>query len=218
MKISLPERFGAHNGEMEDEELFDVDSPASSVLSADAAPYHPSSYYEPINIAIYNDGVPSMTLMSESDRYDILHGIPDEALDEGCFPLDATDAAELEAMEAFVAEMANLSFLEEREEQARQSFNHIKKRWEVRRQSGLSVRGPRPAMNLIIPTTHHLKTPPALQEHHALILYSHSQHALEEKMRAKEVLTVSKARMEPRLTKNANNKIRRPIQQPRKDS
>jgi hypothetical protein len=219
MKITLPENFGGRHVEMEDEELFDVDSPTPSVLSADAMPYHPTSSIEPVNLAIYNDGVPTMVLLTEADRYNLLHGIPDEAFDEGCFPLDAVDAAEIEATEAFVAEMANLAMLEEREEQARQSFNHIKKRWEVRRQSGPSVRGPRPAMNLIIPTERHVKTPPALQQQNAMMLYARSQRALEEKLRAKELLLASKNRMESRHSKSASsNKIRRPIQQPRKDS
>jgi hypothetical protein len=221
MKICVPGEFGEIR-EIEDEELFDTNSPSGSVLSANAEPYHPPlSYYEPIEIAIYNDGVPCLTLISEQDRCELLHNIPDEAIDEG-FPLDAVDAAEIEAMEEFVVEMANLSMLEEREETARKSFNHVKKRWEARRQKGPSGHGPKPRMNLIIPTEHVMKTPP----HHqplpsSLISYSHTLRVLDERMRAKEVIQSSSLRIEPRHSKtcsNKNNKIRRPIQQPRKDS
>jgi len=230
MKICVPETFGEDN--FEDEELFNANSPSGSVLSADAEPFHPYSYpeheyYNNIDsgIAIYNDGVPSMTLLNEHDRYEILNNIADEALlDEACFPLDAADAAELEAAEAFVIEMANLSFLEEREEQARQSFAHFQKRWEIRRQKGPSGR-PRPCMNLIIPTDHSVKTPPSMSgtssTMNSLVAYSHALRAHEEKMRAKEIL-LSSRRVEPRHSKlttgNASTKNRRPIQQPRKDS
>lgn len=227
MKICLPEEFAVGNiKEIEDEELFDVThSPSGSVLSAEASPFHPpATYHEAIDIAIYNDGVPCMTLVSEEDRCKILHGITDEAIDEG-FPLDAADAAEIEVMEEFVIEMANLAMLEEREEQARQSFNHIKKRWEARRKQGPSQHGPRPRMNLIVPTEHVTKTPhnnhtpPTVS---SLVPYSHSLRAMEDKMRAQEVVQSRRGSVEPRHIKSGtnsnNNKTRRPIQQPRKDS
>jgi hypothetical protein len=108
----------------------------TSLLSPNAAAFHP--FYEPVNVAIYNDGVPSMTLVSEEEVCEILHGIQDEALDEG-FPPTAADAAELEAVAAFVECMAMLAYMEEREEEARLTFCHIKKRWEVRRSEGLQL-------------------------------------------------------------------------------
>jgi hypothetical protein len=131
----------------------------ASKLSVNAVPFHPSktttwSHYDPMNICIYNDGAPSLTFVTEKDRYDILHGIDDEALDD-VFPPDAVEAYELELAEAFVSEMAILAMLEEREEQSRQSFAQFEKRWEVRRAAGPSGR-PRPAMHLIIPVNHNV--------------------------------------------------------------
>jgi hypothetical protein len=204
MKIRLPENFGT-----EDDEMFDRQSPPGSVLSADAAPFHPT--YEPVNIAIYNDGVPELVLTCEKDRAEILHGIQDEAIDEG-FHLDAFDAAELEATEAFVWEMANLALMEEREEQARHSFNHIKKRWEARRAAGPSGR-PRPAMNLIIPTEHVAKRP---SKCNSIVSYGHAHRMLvqEDKMRTMEIK--NSTRIEPRVPKTNIMKPRHPIQQPRK--
>jgi hypothetical protein len=96
-----------------------------------------------------------MTLRTEKDRYDILQGIDDEALDE-VFPPDAEEAFELETTEAFVREMATLAMMEEREELARRSFRNYEKRWEVRRAAGPSGR-PRPAMHLILPVVHNAK-------------------------------------------------------------
>jgi hypothetical protein len=128
-----------------------------SKLSVDAAPFHPSGllWGDPVNICIYNEGEPTMTLVTEKDRRDILQGIDDEALDEA-FPPDAEEAFELETTEAFVQEMATLAMLEEREEQARRTFRHYEKRWEVRRAAGPSGR-PRPAMHLILPVIHDVK-------------------------------------------------------------
>ena len=130
---------------------------SESKLSIDATPFHPSRYLwcDPVNICIYNDGEPTMTLCTEKDRHDILQGIDDEALDE-VFPPDAEEAFELETTEAFVREMATLSMLEDREEQARHTFCHYEKRWEVRRAAGPSGR-PRPAMHLILPVVHNAK-------------------------------------------------------------
>lgn len=127
-----------------------------SKLSVDATPFRPAGLWcDPVNICIYNDGEPTLTLVTEKDRSDILHGIDDEALDQ-FFPPDAEDAFEWETTEAFVHEMATLAMLEEREEQARSTFRYYEKRWEVRRAAGPSGR-PRPAMNLILPEAHHAK-------------------------------------------------------------
>jgi hypothetical protein len=174
-----------------------------STLSADAAPFHP--YYEPVNLCIYNGGVPALVFTSEKDRWDILHGIQDQTLDEQ-FPPDAEEAFELEAAEAFVMEMVNLAILEEREEQARATFGQFQKRWEVRRAMGPTGR-PRPAMHSIEPACH-----TANKNHRqtkALVTYSH-QHNKERRL---EVMKLSQ-RIEPRLTKCEMPP--RPILQPRK--
>ena len=224
MKFHVPETFGV--AELEGEHAFSEgeESPSCSVLSPTAAPYYPSVYYETYDFAIYNDGVPCMTLPTGVDVNNLVHDITDDAFDyDNCFPMDAYDAAEIEACEEFVVEMANLSLLEDREERARQSFNHIRKRWEVRRQSGPKGR-PRPPMNLIIPIDHHnAKTHQATADHHryhpvvtSLVPYSQAHRAMDEKMRAKESV-LSMNRVQPRNTK-ASTKPRHPIHQPRKDS
>lgn len=121
-----------------------------SSLNAGAAPFHPSN--EPINICIYNDGRPSLTLVSDIDRYQILHNIEDQALDEA-FPPSAQDSAELELVEIFVGLLAELDFMEEYEENNRRTFSGFSRRWEVRRVSGLQDR-PRPALHSIKPRDH----------------------------------------------------------------
>jgi hypothetical protein len=196
MKLKVPNFFD------DDEALMDT---MGSQLNADAPPFHPM--YEPVNLAIFNDGVPSMTLPSEADRAKILHGIEDEAIDEN-FPPDAEDAAELEEAEAFVLEMAQLALLEEREERARSGFVHIKKRWEVRRAAGPRGR-PHPAMNLIVPVDHF----PKHQNVKTIVPFSqvHRMMVQEDKMRTHEI----KRNVEPRRIKTAVSH-RQPIQQPRK--
>lgn len=135
---------------MNNEEEKTKDHPS---LSPNAAPFHP--YYEPCHIHIYNEGVPSLVLMSESDLSGILHGIQDDALDDR-FPPDARDAAELEAVEAFVETMAELAMMEDRDQKARFDFAHIKKRWEARRARGL-VNKPRPARHMVDRNEHQSK-------------------------------------------------------------
>ncbi|GKZ01418.1 hypothetical protein MPSEU_001092600 [Mayamaea pseudoterrestris] len=116
-------------------------------LRFDAAPFYPtgstsgimsslpSSSYE---FAIYNEGKPCMMATSEADVNNILHGIQDDALDEG-FPPDARDAAELEDVDAYNEMQALLDLMEERDEEARERYSHVGKRWESRRQQGLGV-------------------------------------------------------------------------------
>lgn len=124
------------------------------LLRPDAPAFHP--LYEPVHLAIYNDGVPSMVLTSEYELNKIVHGIQDDAIDEG-FPPDALDAAELDEADAFVEQMAVLAMMEEQEEKARFEFNHIKKRWEVRRAEGLHGRRPKPAKHVVTPVEHKSK-------------------------------------------------------------
>ena len=80
----------------------------ASVLSPQAAPFHPLSY-EPINLAVYNDGVPSLAF-SKGSESEVLHGISDDTIDEA-FPPTAEEAAELEAAELFVSMMVNKTWL-----------------------------------------------------------------------------------------------------------
>jgi hypothetical protein len=142
-------------------------------LSPNAPAFHP--YFEPCHIAIYNEGMPSLTLTTEQDRFKILHGIQDEALDEG-FPPDADDAAELDAVDAYVEEMALLAFMEEQEQMAREGFVHIKKRWEARRKEGLKGR-PHPAKHLFDKKTHTAVHHDAFAVNcKSLVSYSHHNH------------------------------------------
>jgi hypothetical protein len=195
----------------------DDSSTSSSTLSAGAPPFHP--FYEPVNLCIYNNGVPVLLLTSEKDRFDILHGIDDEALDEQ-FPPDACDAYELEAAEAFCAEMLHLSLLEEREEWARfttNSYDNIfPKRWEARRAMGPNGR-PRPAMHLIVPACHETK---AVSKDRSIVSYSHHHHhSRTVMMMQQQAMKMNlRAKIEPRLAKHSMMMPQRPIQQPRKRS
>lgn len=211
MKLKMPRLFKhrhRHRQHLDDHDDDDDEALMDATgfqLSADAKPFHPRN--EPVNIAIYNEGVPCMSLRSEADRAKILHGIEDEAIDEG-FPPDAEDAAELEAAEEWVMDMATFALMEEREEEARTGFVHIKKRWEARRVEGPTGR-PRPAMHLIVPIDHcskhkNVKTIVPYAQMHRLMMR-------EEKMRMHEI----KHRIEPRHIKTTAMQ-RMPIQQPRK--
>lgn len=103
---------------------------SQSVLSPTAKPF------QPVEFAIFNDGVPSSVYYGSHPEHEVLMHIEDDALDEK-FPPSASDAAEIEAVEAFVDLMAWLSFLDEHEESARTSFKGFPKRWESRRAAGL---------------------------------------------------------------------------------
>jgi len=111
----------------------------ASILSPLASPFVPIERMhdgESIFKAIYNNGVPELVRFGNHSDHDIIHDIPDEAIDE-LFPPTASDAAELDAVDEFLRTMMYLSYLEEREEKARNGFSHVKKRWESRRQQGL---------------------------------------------------------------------------------
>jgi hypothetical protein len=178
----------------------------TTLLSANAAPFHP--FYEPVNLAIYNDGVPCMTLVSEEEVCEILHGIQDDALDER-FPPSAADAAELDAVADFVEFMAMLAYMEEREERARLTFCHIKKRWEARRSAGLIGR-PRPAKHSVEEVKHYL--PKAVQ---STGLVHNSHRHIEVKFRHQEFAVRQKA---PHYSKHiAGARKTMPLQQPRKN-
>jgi len=168
---------------LEEEKMVDAPSPSSYHLNADAPPFHP--IYEPVHLAIYNDGVPALTFTTEEDRYRILHGIQDEALDEG-FPPDANDAAELDAAEAFVETMAVLALMEEREEMARSDFNHIKKRWEARRAEGLKGR-PHKSKGVVDPARHDNRSHVAVNVR-AIVPHSHFAGKGENKTRFNSVM------------------------------
>mmetsp|Transcript_3365 Transcript_3365/g.6298 ORF Transcript_3365/g.6298 Transcript_3365/m.6298 type:complete len:212 (+) Transcript_3365:39-674(+) len=113
--------------------------PPTSVLSPLAVPFTPSreGFTEFASFdAIYNDGVPQGVLFGAHAAHDIIHNIPDEAIDE-IFPPSAADAAELDAVDDFLVTMVDLSFLEEHEEMSRSNYGYLlKKRWEIRRQRG----------------------------------------------------------------------------------
>lgn len=196
MKLKLPSEFNEDSSE--EEATF-------STLRADAKPFYAQTY-EPVDIAIYNSGVPSLTVPNEQGLSDILHGIEDPM---DSFPPDAEDAFELEMAEQFVEEMANLSLLEERDQRARTHFTHVQKRWEVRRATGPRGR-PKKAMNLIVPENH-LSNKSANVTTLVVSSRHHRMH-LQNKMHAEEL----KQRREPRSMKMTAMKHTQPIQQPRK--
>lgn len=176
-------------------------------LNVDAKCFHPT--HEPINLVIFNDGVPCMTLPTEGGRYDILHGIPDDTIDSN-FPPEAGEAAELEDVDEFVKELSLLALLEEKEESARHGFGHFPKRWEVRRAAGPTGR-PRPAMHLIVPVQH-LQKPSS--HNHALTLHTQARrrHVHDGKLQAHESIR----RNVERRHKGKCTSMRQPIHQPRK--
>ena len=200
MKMHLPPHFTEGDTSSEDGSTF-------SALRADAQPFYAQSY-EPVTIAIYNEGVPSMTISGEHGVSDLLHGIEDPIEN---YPPDAEEAFELEMAEHFVTEMVNLSILEEREMKARNGFTHLKKRWETRRVTGPSGR-PKKATHLIVPVEHTPKRAIAVQD---LVVSSrhHRQH-MQHKLHDVEI----KQRTEPRNMKNTATKHAQPIQQPRKQN
>jgi len=192
------------------------------VLSPLAEAFHPMHYvqtmmYEPVNLAIYNDGVPSLSVPGEFES-ELLHGIQDEAIDEN-FPPDAREAAEMEAAETFVEMLALFSILEEREEQTRENFVGFTKRWESRREEGLLSR-PRPPKNSVqlvdhnnggrktVEGTSNLVTMDSLNSNHKIFSSINRGKQLNEKH------TSSKASMKG--GRNMGKTQRRTVQQPRK--
>ncbi|KAL7541576.1 hypothetical protein ACHAXR_011917, partial [Thalassiosira sp. AJA248-18] len=99
-------------------------------LSASAQPF------QPLEFAIFNNGVPSSVFYGIHPEHDVVQHIPDDAIEE-IFPPSAEDIAELEAAEDHVEVMAWLSYLDECDEAARTSFAGYQKRWAARRQDGL---------------------------------------------------------------------------------
>jgi hypothetical protein len=184
-----------------------------SVLSPLAPPFHPM--FEPINIAIYNDGIPSMCVIGTKAELEILHGIPDDAIDEQ-FPPTAEDAAEIEATERFVEIMASLALLEEMEEKARMSFCHIKKRWEARRAEGLHGK-PRPPRREVSPVDHSNTGMRKQMRDTSIVPFKHAHYfllltALEQRERAK--MAARRSSSQPGMKAAHGHK---PIQQPRKN-
>jgi hypothetical protein len=185
-----------------------------SVLSSLATPFHPQTFHEPVNLAIFNDGVPSCTFQ-EGQETMLLHGITDDALDEA-FPPNASEAAELEATEFFVNLMANLAFLEDREEAAR-SDDHagLKKRWAARREL---VGRPKPPKHLVHSVAHG-------DHHHSmldsqdLVTLDNNRHLLEHQMRARDHARGHSQIHNKKMSQNyIPIKNRMPIIQPRKQS
>jgi len=120
----------------------------TSILSPLANPFVPIDAHNDVDSAfraIYINGVPELVAFGEHSDHEVIHNIPDEAIDE-LFPPNATDAAELDAADEFLRTMVDLSYLEEREEKARNEFSHVLKRWESRRQEGLKGKG-KPTQN-----------------------------------------------------------------------
>jgi hypothetical protein len=187
----------------------------SSVLSPLAPAFHPQAFYEPVNLAIFNDGVPSCMFQAGQETM-LLHGITDDALDEA-FPPDASDAAELEACEFFVSLMSNLAYLEEREEAARSEYHlGLKKRWAARREL---IGRPRPPRNSVHSVSHgdHFMT-----DSQDLVVQDNNRHSIEHQMRARNYDATRGHNQIHNNKKMMQNymplKNRMPIIQPRKQS
>lgn len=186
----------------------------SSVLSPLAPAFHPQAFYEPVTLAIFNDGVPSFMFQPGQETM-LLHGITDDALDEA-FPPDASDAAELEATEFFVSLMSNLAFLEEREEAARsEDHSGLKKRWAARREL---LGRPKAPKHLVHSVSHGDQK--YMIDSQELVVQDNNRHSMEHKMHSRNY-----ARGQNQIHNNKKMmqnymplKHRMPIIQPRKQS
>ena len=179
----------------------------ASVLSPLAHPFHPIMGEDP-NPAIYNNGIPTLTIQGLSES-EFLHTIQDEALDEA-FPPNAEEAAELEAVEVFVDLMARLAFLEEKEEATRTVHAGLKKRWEARRELVKT----RPPKHLVQQVIH---GDPRLLQSNDIVMFDKSHALLEQRMQARErTHHIAKSRTQKGFASRIQNK--RPIQQPRKQN
>jgi len=165
--------------------------------------------------AIYNNGVPELVTFGSHSDHDVIHNIPDEAIDE-LFPPTASDAAELDAVDEFLRTMVYLSYLEEREEKARNGFSHVKKRWESRRQQGLIGK---PRQVDMRPVTHgasmlrsNEKTIVKFGNHITKLPFSDHEIQLREKSFPKYQSTPKST---PRRSRGLHGNLRQ-IQQPRK--
>eukprot|EP00549_Striatella_unipunctata_P026240 CAMPEP_0118698702 /NCGR_PEP_ID=MMETSP0800-20121206/15378_1 /TAXON_ID=210618 ORGANISM="Striatella unipunctata, Strain CCMP2910" /NCGR_SAMPLE_ID=MMETSP0800 /ASSEMBLY_ACC=CAM_ASM_000638 /LENGTH=171 /DNA_ID=CAMNT_0006598613 /DNA_START=83 /DNA_END=595 /DNA_ORIENTATION=+ len=158
-----------------------------SLLSPFAAPFRPIWKDEnESDFIIYNNGVPIMIPKSERDTHQIVVGLSDEAIEEH-FPLSADEAAELEATDNFVKTLAVLSLLEESEAHARQTFSHLEKRWEKRREGGL-IGKPLPP-RFVLDASLSAGGLPVSVEHSMVKLESHhlKLQALERRDKAREI-------------------------------
>ena len=194
---------------MPERQLSEISLPEDNMmdarLSAEAPVFSPN-----IDIAIYNDGVPSMMLVSEEDVYNVLHGIEDPM---SSYPPNAEEAAELDAADEFVEAMALLALLEEREEMARENFSFCKKRWEARRAEGLRGR-PHPAKFVVNPVVHLTKSAtPLHQDVKTLVRYMHASRMMDT-----DKMQQSKHMAGPKKNKMPHVQRRIPIQQPRKQN
>uniref|UniRef100_A0A6T6G227 Uncharacterized protein n=1 Tax=Craspedostauros australis TaxID=1486917 RepID=A0A6T6G227_9STRA len=183
------------------------------MLSAHATPFVPLTY-EPVELAIFNDGVPAMV---PTDKHEVVHNIPDEAIDE-IFPPTAEEAAELEIVEHYVSLMARLDLMEELEEAARNDHTGFLKRWEARRE--LSGR-PRQARHSVSHVDHGKR--PSIQRDitDGIVVHDQSHLELENRLRAREYsksggLRQGKAAFKTKLQAPHHRRASNTIQQPRK--
>mmetsp|Transcript_20099 Transcript_20099/g.57009 ORF Transcript_20099/g.57009 Transcript_20099/m.57009 type:complete len:180 (+) Transcript_20099:279-818(+) len=179
------------------------------MLSAQASPFVPLSF-EPV--VIFNDGVPAMVAQ---DEHEVLHNIPDEAIDEA-FPPTAEEAAELEEAEHYVNLMARLALMEEREEAARNDHIGLAKRWEARREL---VGRPRQAKHLVSHVEHGKRCSLHEDLGQDLVIHDQSRIDIEHRLRARQNAGNGKAAYKQHHGHHATQrKNSRPIQQPRKQS
>lgn len=195
--------------------------PASSMLSPLAMPFTPTrpGYEEYASFAaIYNDGIPAGVVVGNHADHEIIHNIPDVALEE-IFPPSATEAAELDAVDDFIATIVHLSFLEDDEEMTRNDFGHsFKKRWEARRKLGLIGRPHQATTSKSLANLSHSMLNPNEEK---LVCFDRHRRAhanIENKLRfthnaEKKILAQNRHQMNRNGSNYGNF---RPIQQPRK--
>ncbi|GMI51564.1 hypothetical protein ScalyP_jg6361 [Parmales sp. scaly parma] len=109
----------------------------TSLLSPLAAPF---AFGQPQGLnVIHCNGIPSAVFFDDhrsSRRSSSIGGLSDEAIDE-CFPPTDEDLAELEVMDQYLEMLAFLESVETQEENKR-TFALHRKRFEARRQDGLT--------------------------------------------------------------------------------
>ena len=187
-------------------------------LRFEAAPFYPHlmacSPHPSPEFAIYNNGQPCLVATCEAEVSEILHGIQDDALDEG-FPPDARDAAELEEVDTFNEMQALLALMEERDQKARNGFCHIQRRWEVRRSQGLAMgRKPKPA-NKSMESKAMPHTPRSHVTTRAIATHAHHVKAGQDKAMRDPIMMHQMGRSKM-MNQHAPRHI--PIQQPRKQN
>jgi hypothetical protein len=186
-------------------------------LRFEATPFHPMTMMmcQPLEFAIFNDGVPSMMATCEAEISEIVHGIQDDALDEG-FPPDAQEAAELEEVDLYNEMQALLILMEEREEDARSGFKHLMKRWEVRRRQGVATGSKPKAVSKSHMEHKMMHSNRSHVTSQAIVPHTHHVHKLMEDKAMQRNMMMKDHAMQMNKAMNHHHSRFIPIHQPRK--